>query len=261
MPEIENHPPSTFCWLELATSDQQGAKHFYSQLFGWSCEDTPMGGGQTYTLLRLRGKDVAALFQMDPERRKQGVPPHWVSYVAVESADQVAKKARELGAKVMAEPFDVMDVGRMAVLQDPTGATFSVWQPRKHRGAAIINEVGAACWYELSTRDTAAASRFYTQLFGWNTQSMNEGGMQYTVFRRGEQGIAGMMAMPAQAGDTPANWAPYFAVSDCDQSVEKAKQLGGKVLMQPTDIPRTGRFAVLKDPQGAMFSILRPQPM
>lgn len=261
MPEIQNHPPSTFCWLELATTDQASAKRFYSELFGWGTEEMPLGEGMTYTFLRLRGKEVAALFTMNAEQRKQGAPPRWQSYVAVENADQVVSQARALGAKVMVEPFDVMDVGRMAVLEDPSGAAVSLWQPRKHKGAAIIDEPGSACWYELSTRDTGAATRFYTQLFGWKATAMPMGDGQYTVFSRGAKNVAGLMEMPPSAGNAPPNWMSYFAAADSDQTVAKARAMGGQVLVPPTDIPGTGRFAVIQDPQGAVFGILTALPM
>ena len=220
----------------------------------------PLGGGQTYTFLRLRGKEVAALSGMDPERRQQGVPSHWMPYLAVESADQAVSLARALGGKVLVEPFDVMDVGRMAVVQDPSGATVSLWQPRKHRGSAIIGEPGSPCWFELSTRDIGAASGFYTKLLGWSSTSMPmPGGASYTVFNRDGQNAAGLMAMPAAGGDAPPAWLSYFATADCQGTVDRARALGGQVVVPPTDMG-SGRFAVLQDPQGAMFGLLMAAP-
>ncbi len=261
--EMENYPPSTFCWFELSTTDSAGAKRFYSELFGWKPQDVPIGEGMMYTMLHLReGKDVAALFQMDEQQRKQGVPSHWLSYIAVKSADEAAKKAAELGGKVMAPPFDVMDVGRMAVVQDPTGATFALWEGRNHKGARIIFETGANCWVELHTTDAKKAQAFYTGLTGWGAQNVDMGGgMLYTLFQNGGNNASGMTQRPPDQAHLPSHWLPYFAVADCDRTAKRAGELGAKVIVPPTDIPRTGRFAVIQDPQGAFLGVLKPEPM
>jgi hypothetical protein len=261
--EMTSYPPSTFCWFELSTTDAAGAKRFYGELFGWKPQDVPIGGGMTYTMLHLReGKDVAALFQMEDEKRKQGIPSHWLSYISVESADAAAKKASELGGNVVAPPFDVMDVGRMAVVQDPTGGTFALWEGRRHKGAALIFENGANCWVELHTKDAHKAKAFYSALTGWGAQTMDMGGgMLYTVFQNGQSNAGGMTQRPPDQMHLPSHWLPYFAVPDCDQTAARAKALGANVIVPPTDIPKTGRFAVLQDPQGAFLGILQPEPM
>ncbi len=251
--EISAYEPGSFCWPELATSDQEGGKKFYTSLFGWSVNEIPIQPGETYTMLQLGGKDVGALYRMRPDQSAQGVPPHWMSYVSVASADQAARRAKELGGKVLAEPFDVFDVGRMAVLQDPQGARFSLWQAKKHIGARVINEPGALCWNELDTTDTAGAAKFYTALFGWITKV----GGDYTEFHRGKTPAGGMMRIPKEWGKVPPNWLVYFAVEDCDASAAKAKELRGAAMVPPTDIANVGRFAVLRDPQGAVFAIIR----
>src|SRR5437773_664297 len=138
MPEVTSHPPGTFVWPELSTTDQKSAVGFYTKLFGWQVDEQPIGPTETYAMFTLKGKPVGAAYSMRPEERQHDVPPHWNSYVSVESADQAVKRAQGLGAKVLAPPFDVMDAGRMAVLQDPTGAVFSVWQPNKHAGVGIV---------------------------------------------------------------------------------------------------------------------------
>jgi predicted enzyme related to lactoylglutathione lyase len=147
----------------------------------------------------------------------------------------------------------------MAVLQDPTGATFTVWQAKHQIGAKILNEPGALCWNELTTRDTKAAESFYTKLFGWATKhSAPSAVMDYTEFSNNGQPGGGMMAMPAgMPAGMPSYWMPYFQVADCDASTEKAKGLGGKVMVAPNDIPNTGRFSILSDPQGAMFAVFK----
>jgi uncharacterized protein len=258
--EFTAHPKGSFSWPELATTDQKAGVTFYRGLFGWDVNEAPIGPDEVYSMFLMRGKEVAAAYTMRPEERQSGAPPHWNAYVTVASADDAAKRAQELGGKVLAPPFDVMDVGRMAVLQDPTGAVFQVWEPKKHIGAKILDEPNALCWTELSTRDTKAAEKFYTQLFGWVAKrSSPDAGMEYTEFSvDGKPGI-GMMPMPAQVpAQVPAYWMPYFQVTDCDASASKAKELGGTVMVPPTDIPSTGRFAVVNDPQGAMLALFKP---
>jgi predicted enzyme related to lactoylglutathione lyase len=258
MAEFSSHQPGTFSWPELATTDQNGGVAFYRALFGWDLNEQSMGPEGTYSMFLLRDKEVGAAYTLRPEERQAGVPPHWNLYATVSSADEAAKRAAELGAQVLAPAFDVMDVGRMAVIQDPTGAVFEVWEPKKHIGAKIMGEPGSLCWSELTTRDTKAAEAFYTKLFGWTAKnsSGDAGGMDYTEFSNQGQPGVGMMGMPAQMpAQVPSYWMPYFMVDDCDASTSKASSLGGKVMVGPQDIPKTGRFAVLTDPQGAMFAL------
>ncbi len=249
--EVTEHALGTFCWTELETSDAAGAKQFYRSLFGWEYQDNPMGEEMVYTMVQLRGKNLGALYQDS----KPGVPPHWTSYVRVPSADESASQAKTLGGTVIAEPFDVMEHGRMAVLQDPTGAVFCVWQQRQHHGAQIVGEPGAFCWHELMTKDLQAAKTFYTGLFMWSTKK-NDSVDYYTEFQAGGKSFAGMMAITPEMGDVPPNWLPYLMVDDCDATVAKAQQLGGAAHVPGKDIPGVGRIAVLADPQGAAFAII-----
>jgi uncharacterized protein len=158
MVEKTKYEPGTFCWVELATKDSAAAKRFYTSLFGWEVDDMPIPDGGTYTMLKKNGKQVGALYQLGPQQ--QGVPPHWNSYVSVASADASAAKAKSLGATVMVEPFDVLDAGRMAVVSDPAGAVVSLWEPRRHIGAQLVNEPGSSCWNELYTTDPRKAADF-----------------------------------------------------------------------------------------------------
>src|SRR5262245_16835108 len=228
MADFSSHAPGTFSWVELATSDQSAGVAFYKALFDWTVNEQPMGPGETYSMFQLRGRDVAAASGQRPEERQNSVPSHWNLYVTVTNADQSAKRAEELGGRVLAPSFDVMDVGRMAVVQDPTGAVFNLWQPKRHIGAQVLNEPGALCWSELTTRDTKGAESFYTKLFGWTAKhGAPSGGMEYTEFSIQGQPSIGMMDMPAQMPrSVPSYWMPYFQVVDCDGSVAKAKQLG-----------------------------------
>jgi predicted enzyme related to lactoylglutathione lyase len=259
--EFSSHTPGTFSWPELATSDRKAGIAFYRSLFGWDVDDRPIGPGpdDVYSMLLLRGKEVAAASSQQEQEREMGVPPHWNLYVTVTDADETAKRVAALGGKVLAPPFDVMDAGRMAVLQDPTGAVFEIWQPQQHIGARILTEPGALCWSELTTTDTNAAEKFYTSLFGWMAKHSAPGApMDYTEFSIGGTPSVGMMAMPpGMPAGVPSYWMPYFQVEDCDGSTAKAKGLGGNLMIGPQDIPSTGRFAILTDPQGAMFAVFQ----
>jgi uncharacterized protein len=248
------HAPGSFCWIELATTDAPGAKKFYGDLFGWEAQDNPMGPGMVYTILRLNGKDAGALFQKGEEMSQ--VPTHWASYISVTSADETAAKAKALGATVVQEPFDVADVGRMAVIADPTGAHFCIWQAKKHKGLGVKGELNSLCWNELLTNDTAKAKDFYTKLFGWKTKT-DSSATPYTEWINGEDHIGGMMQIQPQMGPMPPNWGIYISVDDCDAKAQQAIELGGRQYLAPTDIPEVGRFAVLSDPQGAVFNIIK----
>ncbi len=259
MAEFSSHIPGTFCWPELATTDQKGGVAFYRALFGWGINEEPIGEGEVYSMFQLRGKEVAAAYTMRPEERQSGAPPHWNMYVAVVNVDETVKRAQGLGATVLGPPFDVMEHGRMAVLQDPTGAVFCLWQSKAHIGAKILNEPGALCWSELTTRDTKTAESFYTSLFGWTAKHAAPGAvMEYTEFQLQGKSSVGMLAMPANMPPAvPSYWMPYFQVADCDASTTQAKQLGASAMVGPQDIPKTGRFTILKDLQGAFFAVFQ----
>jgi len=258
--EYTSHVPGTFCWAELSTTDQKAAVAFYRGLFGWDVDEQPIGPDEVYTMFLQRGLEVGAGYTMRPEERQLGAPPHWNLYVSVTNADEASARAQDLGAAVLAPAFDVMDVGRMAVLQDPTGAVFQVWQPAKHIGARLLGEPGALAWSELTTTDPAEASRFYTNLFGWTAKDSGaDSPMPYTEFyNNGVPGV-GMMGMPpGMPPGTPSYWMPYFMVTDCHASTATARNLGAAVMLDSHDIPGTGRFSVCSDPQGAVFAIFQP---
>ena len=256
MPEVTKYAPGAFCWIELGTSDPEAAKRFYNQIFGWSAVDMPAAPDLIYTMLRKDEKDVGALYKLKEEHKAEGVPPHWLSYISVDSADETAKRAKELGGTVVMDPFDVFDVGRMAILQDPTGATFAIWQPRVHIGARVKDEPNTLCWNELGTNDTDKAREFYTKLFGWSSKT-DESATPYTEFSNAGIPHGGMMKIAPEWGNVPPHWMPYFAVEDCDGTAGKAAGLGASTMVPPTDIPNVGRFAVLGDPQGAVFAIIK----
>lgn len=257
MADYVSHKPGTFSWAELSTTDQREGVAFYRSLLGWDSNEQPMGPGESYTIFRLGGRDVAAAYTMRPDERAEGVPPHWNLYVTVTSVDQSATMAAQLGGTIVAPPFDVMDVGRMAVVQDPTGATFCLWQAKTHIGARALKEPGALCWSELTTRDPQAAETFYTRLFGWTAhRGAASGGPEYTEFHnQGDWGV-GMMAMPPEMPPfVPSFWMPYFQVTELDERLTKATSLGAAVKVGIMTVPKTGRLAILEDPQGAAFAL------
>jgi hypothetical protein len=258
MQEVKRYPAGTFSWADLGTTDAAAAKQFYTRLFGWQAHDMPAGPEGVYVMLTLHDKEVAALYEMGAEHRPPDMPPHWNSYISVDDLDATTEKVASLGGTVLAPPMDVMEAGRMAMVQDPTGAVFALWQPRQHIGAKLVNMPGALSWNELLTTDTAKASAFYTALFGWETQTIpSPSGSPYTTFSNQGRMAGGMLQIEPDWGEIPSSWTVYFAVEDCDATVELARELGGSPQMPPTDIPDVGRFAVLQDPQGAFFTVIK----
>jgi uncharacterized protein len=248
MGERTSYAPGTFSWAELATSDAEAAKAFYADVFGWDYDDRPMGDGQVYSIALRDGRNVAALFASDE-------PPHWNCYVTIASVDETTPRVTELGGTVMAEPFDVMDAGRMSVVADPAGAALSLWEPRANPGAGLVNVPGAMTWNDLVTPDPDGAARFYGALFGWTTEEMPDSG-GYRVIRNGERSNGGIMPLdPERMGaDTPPSWTPYFGHEDVNRLEGEVGALGGRVLSGAMRMP-TGAFAVLGDPQGAVFAV------
>jgi hypothetical protein len=261
MPEVHSAQVGRFCWFELSTTDQTAAKLFYSRLFGWTCEDMPIGPDAAYTFFRINGRDVGACCTLQPEQLQHGVPPNWLTYVAVSNVDESVAKAQSLGGTVIVPGCDVFDSGRLAVLQDPTGAVIAMWQAKVHHGVGILNDLNTFGWCELLTNDTAAATKFYTGLFGWDTMVSDAAGFSYTHWRQGGVDFGGMMAIQPQMGPIPPHWMNYLAVADCDACVAQCESLGGRVCCPPMDIPNVGRFATLMDPQGAAFSVIKLVPM
>jgi predicted enzyme related to lactoylglutathione lyase len=260
MAVMTSHRPGTFSWVDLAAHDVEAAERYYTRLFGWTADHMRFGDGpdEVYVMLRRDGHDAAALYGMDPTQKSQGVPSAWLSYVTVESAERTAAKARELGGTVLADAFDVMDMGRMALLGDPGGAMFAAWEPGRHLGAGIRDDPGSLCWNELATRDMARAAEFYSSLFGWSAAPFEQSPLPYTMLMNGETPVGGIYSLPAEMQGVPPHWAPYFAVEDTDQTLRRSDELGGTTVMPPDDIPGIGRLAGLRDPQGATFWVLAP---
>jgi predicted enzyme related to lactoylglutathione lyase len=243
--------------MELATTDQNGAKKFYSDLFGWSVDDEPMGPSEVYSMFKLDGRESAAAYTLRKDQREHGVPPNWMIYISTDDVEQSARKAAELGGNILMQPFDVMDAGRMAVVQDPTGAAFCLWQAKSSTGIRARNEDGAFCWADLNVKDVAKATEFYSKLFGWKFEKGENDPSGYLHIKNGEEFIGGVPPVEHNNPNMPPHWLLYFETSNCDASVEKAKQNGAKVYYGPVSMENVGRFAVLADPQGAVFSVFQ----
>ena len=248
-----------FSWIELNTTDASSAKRFYAGLLGWAFDDRPAGPGMTYSLAKLGDRVVGGLFEMTKEMAAHA-PSHWASFIAVNDVDATAKKAVECGGKLIDAPFDVMDLGRMAVLADPTGAIIRLWTARKRIGADVTNEIGALCWNELYATDVDSARKFYESVIGWQTDAVDMGPMgTYTLLKvpGDPKNVGGLMPMPPGMKGAPSHWLVYIEVEDCDASTKKAIELGGRTLMAPMDIPNTGRFSIVQDPTGAAFALYK----
>lgn len=247
MGERDSYPAGTFCWADLGTTEGADAKAFYTSLFGWDAEDLPAGEDGVYTMFRAGGRDVAALYEMGADERGQ-LPAHWSSYISVEDLDAVAARAIELGAAVVAEPFDVMDSGRMAVLRDPTGAHVHLWEPGRHVGAGRVNETGCMVWNELASSDVVRSAAFYRDLLGWEAEPDATG---YATIRS-DAGLNGGIR-PLQDGEQPA-WMVYFSTASTDDAVKLVREAGGAIVAGPMDVT-VGRIALVRDPQGALLAL------
>jgi predicted enzyme related to lactoylglutathione lyase len=255
MSERTSYAPGTPNWVDLGSPDIEASAAFYSGLLGWQVpesENVEQTGG--YRRATKDGADVAGMMPL----MQEGQPPAWTTYVSVADADATAAAVKEGGGSVMAEPMDVMGLGKMAIFGDPTGAVFGIWQPGTFSGAGRVNEPGAIAWNELNTRDPEAAKAFYGAVFGWGFDDHDMGEMgTYTELKVGSDSVGGLLDMRGRVPDeVPPHWLTYFAVEDTDAAVEKAKSSGGGVAFGPIDIP-AGRFAVVHDPAGAMFCVIK----
>jgi predicted enzyme related to lactoylglutathione lyase len=240
-----------FVWHEQVSSDPKQAQEFYTQLFGWGTEVFKPGEGDyDYAMISAHGQSHGGF----GKAQEGAPPPHWLSHVRVGNVDETVQKAEAAGGKLAAGPFEMGEVGRMAIIGDPQGAYISAYEPESDGPAAE----GVFVWDELGTTDVDAAQGFYEEVFGWTTNDMGPEYGGYRIFNRGDTGVAGLMALPDSS--IPPHWQPYVAVDDPDARVKKASELGGSILMEPMDVPNVGRIAVLQDPQGATFGIIKPQP-
>ena len=264
----DRYIPGVPCWVDTSQPDPEAAVAFYGDLFGWELENVmPPDAPGKYFTARLDGGDVAAISSPADD----AATAVWNTYVWVESADETAEKVRAAGGRVLTEPMDVFDAGRMAVFADPAGAVFSVWQPARHRGATVVNEHGAVNFNDLQTPDVDGARAFYGAVFGWDL--LNIGGQMYTWALPAygdflEERTPGMRENMANMGaptrfeevvasltptDGAASWGVTFGANDADAVATRAAELGGTVVVAPFDAPWS-RMTVITDPQGATFT-------
>ena len=258
MAEMMGYAAGEFCWLELATNDLEAATAYYTTLFGWTIEDQPAGESGAYRTCRADGKKVLGLFDLT-DQKPVSDPPHWNVYVSVDDVDQSAKVADSLGGSIAVPPSDVSDQGRMAVIQDPGGAKLGLWQPGASFGAELTNDPGSLTWVELQTKDPDSARPFYCDLFGWSSETQELEGTAYTSFKTDEGYIGGCVEMP-KGEHAPPTWLVYLETEDVDALLAKSAELGGGTIVPAQDVPEAGRYAILRDPQGASFGVLKSAP-
>ncbi len=249
MPTRDGYREGIPSWVDLATTDIQRAKGFYAALFGWEYREEETDS-IPYTMALKKGLSAAGMGPASDERPFSV----WSTHFTVDDADATVERVKDAGGSVILEPVDVMDAGRLAIVSDPTGATFGIWQAGNHFGAAIVNEHGALNWNELQSDDLETALPFYEKVFGHGHETSHRATGPYTTLSVGDRAIAG--AMPPPNEHTPNNWGVTFAVDDAETAMEVAKANGGKVLYGPMEIPGVGKFAGITDPTGARFTII-----
>jgi predicted enzyme related to lactoylglutathione lyase len=247
---------SRFFWHDLMTTDVEASKSFYEDVLQWAYETKEMGPGGLYTMIRAGGREIGGMVSLDAQ---EGLPSHWMSYVTVPDLGAALGRVDELGGAVAHGPTDAPGIGRFGIVRDQAGAHVSFFEllgepPAEPEGTPAP---GAPCWHELLTRDTEGSARFYGELCGWTGCEMDMGEMgTYTLFRLGEQDVAGMLAMPDEA-EAPPFWLTYFAAADVDAAARTIDQSGGRLFVEPRDIPEVGRFCVAADPAAANFAVFR----
>jgi predicted enzyme related to lactoylglutathione lyase len=259
MTTVDKHEPGRFCWAELSTTDISGGRAFYESLFGWKGAAQPAGEMGEYVVFSLAdGRPAAGGYEQPEQERSMGFPPHWNLYIYSDDVDKTVAKSVEAGGKAVVQPMDTPN-GRMAVVADPTGAIFCLWQSDSMPGWAVRDEPGSFSWPELISNDVERAAKFYSDVFDWTVRRESMGdGPPYTLFHQGDRDVGG--AFPPPMPDIPNYWNVYFDVSSAADTVAKAKKLGGDVLQEPMEIPDVGTFAVMVDPTKAVFAILEAKP-
>ena len=254
MQVVSSYPNNMFFWVDLATTDPAAAKEFYGGLFGWEYEDRPTLMGFPYTIFQIEGYSVAGLCAMPQGMQEQNVPPTWTSYIKNDDVDAVAAKVAAAGGTIMMPPMDMMEAGRLTMIQDPAGAVFGVWQLKELTGAQLVNIPNALVWNELQTRDADGARKFYQSVFDWGHDADPTG---YHLFKLGDRFQAGMLQIEESWGDMPPNWATYFMAENIEATAAKAQELGGTILVPATAAGAMGRFSVIQDPQGGVFTAMQ----
>jgi predicted enzyme related to lactoylglutathione lyase len=257
MADTRTFVAGTPAWVDLSTTDPAAARQYYSKLFGWEVEVSPDPAAGGYALAKIGDKNVAGIGgTQDPH-----APAAWMVYIGTSDAEKTAKIVEQSGGKVVMPPFEVLKSGRMAVFQDPSGAFISVWEPNEMHGSDLMYAPNTFAWAELNSRGVDKARPFYSSVFGWGEKNspMSEGGGDYTEFKQDGESVAGAMEMnPMVPKEVPSYWMVYFGAEDVDKTYKKALDSGGREMLPPQDFPG-GRFAIVADPQGAAFGILKLQ--
>jgi predicted enzyme related to lactoylglutathione lyase len=244
----------TIAWVDMQTPDLDKAKRFYGELLGWSFVGGDDPKTQFYTTAQIRGRRVAGISKLPSQSKTR---PAWTVYLATENAEDTARRIKDAGGTVLMPPMDVMELGRMAILADPTGANFGIWQAKEHRGAQVIEEPGAMAWHEIYTHDVTKARDFYARVFGLEQRRLDSPSLEYWTLHKGAKTAFGVMQMTSSMpADLPAHWNTYFAVADADAAAKKVTALGGTVMAPPFDTPH-GRMSVVIDPSGAAFCAIK----
>ena len=253
--DTDRHRPGTPCWVVLVTPDTGRTGAFYSDLFGWSAPEPGAG----FDTVACGGSQVAGALQLPPEAAQAGAASRWLIYLATDDISASLARIRPAGGEILTPPFDIGDLGRMAMAADATGAQFGLWEAGTHPGTEVTGKPGSLTWTELRTRSRASAAGFYEAVFGWSVESVQSGAEGYISCLLDDDPVAGMVELGAADGQSPSYWMPYFAVGDCDEAASQADGLGGEVCAAPHDAAGH-RLAVLRDPLGALFYVAGPQP-
>jgi len=261
---VTKYPHGTFSWADCMTTDDLGGSQFYAALMGWEIESVPMGEGMgDYHMFRKDGRHVAALSKYPPDMMDR--PPWWNSYVTVDDVDALVPRIEALGGHVFNGPVDVFDNGRMLMLQGPDDAVLSLWQPKSHIGAGLVNTPGALCWNELYTKDPAVSRDFYGALLGWTFAPGPGGNVDYAIIQNNGRMNGGIFTMDeAMQATMPPMWMLYFSVADIAASSARVAELGGQVhIDQQSAGEEIGTFSLVTDPQGAhcyLMQLRQPEP-
>lgn len=257
MAKVEKRYDGEPCWFDLMTPDREGAKKFYGSVFGWDFADAD-AEGMPYTMALRQGGPVAGIGSADEE---SGTPCAWTVYFQTPDVASAGATVKATGGSIIAGPVEVSTHGKMALCTDPEGSVFGLWQAGVHPGSAYVGDHGSMCWCEVNVRDAQKARTFYDSLFKTKSERLPAEGMTYFTFQNEERNRpqAGVLQMTEEWGDMPAHWMAYFAVEDTDASCETIKKAGGEVKHGPFDTP-FGRMAVVSDPVGAVFTVIKPAP-
>ena len=248
-----------FCWTEVAVSDLEKAKGFYSKVLGWEYDEVPMpnDSGTSYLMWKVKGVQSGGMFELADEQKKMNIPSHWLNYFHTDSTDDFVSNAKKGGCQVTVPPMDVGDMGRMCIMADPAGASFACWQPGKNqKDMAPRFSQGKVAWRELMTTDVEKAGKFYSTILGWDIESADMGEFTYHSFKLGDSYEAGMLQITPDMGGMPSNWVTYINVDDCDEAVGRIEANGGKALHEIRDVPQVGRFCTVMDNVGATFAVI-----